>query len=84
MAGVRRMGAAALDMAWVAAGRFDAFWERGLKPWDTAAGAVLVREAGGFMADLDSDDADPVFTGNIVAGNEVILAKLRERLKAAA
>ncbi len=83
VAGVRRFGAASLDLAWVAAGRFDAFWERGLAPWDTAAGAVLVREAGGFLADLDSESADPVFTGNIAAGGETVLARLRERLAAA-
>ena len=83
-AGVRRFGAASLDLAWVASGRYDGFWERGLAPWDIAAGAVILREAGGFLADIDRDDADPVFTGNIACGNEVILAKLRERLKAAA
>jgi myo-inositol-1(or 4)-monophosphatase len=82
-AGVRRYGAASLDLAWVAAGRYDGFWERGLAPWDTAAGAVLIREAAGLTADIDSDDADPVFTGNIVCGNEVILPKLRERLQKA-
>ncbi len=81
-AGVRRFGAASLDLAWVAAGKFDAFWERNLGPWDVAAGSILVREAGGFLADLDGS-GDPVFTGNIAAGNEPILAQLRDRLKAA-
>ena len=52
VAGVRRTGSAALDLAWVAAGRFDAYWERGIKPWDMAAGIVLVREAGGVVSDL--------------------------------
>lgn len=52
VAGVRRTGSAALDLAWVAAGRFDAYWERGIKPWDMAAGIVLVREAGGSVSDL--------------------------------
>ena len=52
VAGVRRTGSAALDLAWVAAGRFDAYWERGIKPWDMAAGIVLVREAGGAVTDL--------------------------------
>jgi myo-inositol-1(or 4)-monophosphatase len=52
VAGVRRTGSAALDLAWVAAGRFDAYWERGIKPWDMAAGIVLVREAGGSVCDL--------------------------------
>ena len=50
--GIRRFGAASLDMAYVAAGRFDGFWERGLNPWDVAAGIVLVREAGGMVSDL--------------------------------
>ena len=52
VAGVRRTGSAALDLAWVAAGRFDAYWERGIKPWDMAGGIVLVREAGGIVTDL--------------------------------
>ena len=54
--GLRRFGAATLDLAWVAAGRFDAFWERDLSPWDMAAGILLVREAGGFVTDLDGGD----------------------------
>jgi myo-inositol-1(or 4)-monophosphatase len=53
--GVRRFGAAALDLAWVACGRFDGFWERGLKPWDVAAGNLLVREAGGVVTGLEPD-----------------------------
>ena len=57
VAGLRRFGAAALDLAWVAAGRFDAYWERNLSPWDMAAGIILVREAGGFITDLDGGDA---------------------------
>src|SRR3990172_2925177 len=52
VAGVRRTGSAALDLAWTAAGRFDAYWERGIKPWDMAAGIVLVREAGGAVSDF--------------------------------
>jgi myo-inositol-1(or 4)-monophosphatase len=71
VAGLRRTGAAALDMAWVAAGRFDGYWERGLSPWDLAAGLVLVREAGGFATDLDGGDA-VLGKGSIVAGNEMI------------
>ena len=66
VAGVRRFGSAALDLAWVAAGRFDAFWERGLQPWDIAAGIVLVREAGGFVRGLDG--TEPTH-GDILAGN---------------
>ena len=57
VAGLRRFGAAALDLALVAAGRFDGYWERNLSPWDMAAGIILVREAGGFVTDLDGGDA---------------------------
>ena len=57
VAGLRRFGAAALDLAFVAAGRFDGYWERNLSPWDIAAGLILVREAGGFVTDLDGGDA---------------------------
>ena len=71
VAGLRRTGAAALDMAWVAAGRFDGFWERGLSPWDLAAGLVIVREAGGFATDIDGGDAI-LEKGSVVAGNEAI------------
>lgn len=78
---LRRLGAAALDLAFVAAGRFDAYWERGIKSWDVAAGIVLVREAGGFVTDADGGDA--MLTGrSICAGNEImhrqLLGVLRE------
>ena len=56
VAGIRRLGSAALDLAWVAAGRFDAFWESDLKPWDVAAGMLLVKEAGGFVTDFRGGD----------------------------
>ena len=56
VAGIRRFGAASLDLAWVAAGRFDAFWESDLQPWDVAAGILLVREAGGFVSDFRGGD----------------------------
>jgi myo-inositol-1(or 4)-monophosphatase len=69
--GVRRTGAAALDMAWVAAGRFDAFWERGLSPWDLAAGLVIAREAGGIVTDLDGGDA-VLDKGSVIVGNELV------------
>jgi len=69
---VRRLGSAALDLAYVAAGRFDAYWERHLAPWDVAAGAVLVREAGGHARELDG--ADFMETGSIVAGNDKLVA----------
>jgi myo-inositol-1(or 4)-monophosphatase len=75
VAGLRRTGAAAIDMAWVAAGRFDGYWERGLSPWDLAAGLVLVREAGGFATDIDGGDA-VLQRGSIVAGNEAVHREL--------
>jgi myo-inositol-1(or 4)-monophosphatase len=81
-AGIRRYGSAALDLAWVAAGRFDAFWERSLKPWDIAAGIVLVREAGGYVTEID--DGDLMATGSILAGNEDILPQVQEQLRLAA
>jgi len=67
-AGIRRAGAAALDLAYVAAGRLDAFWEIGLAQWDIAAGVLLVREAGGLAADIDGSD-NYLDSGNIVCGN---------------
>ncbi len=70
-AGVRRCGSAAIDLAWVAAGRFDAFWERHLSPWDIAAGTLLVREAGGFVTDASGREK-AMEKGDIVAGNEAI------------
>jgi myo-inositol-1(or 4)-monophosphatase len=82
VAGVRRTGAAALDLAWVAAGRFDGFWEHGLAAWDLAAGLVLVREAGGFVTDFDGGDAI-LEKGSVVAGNEFIHRALLPELQAA-
>jgi myo-inositol-1(or 4)-monophosphatase len=67
-AGIRRPGAASLDLAYVAAGRFDAFWEIGLSAWDMAAGALLVREAGGLVSDIDGSE-NFLTSGNIVCGN---------------
>ena len=81
VAGIRRNGAAALDLAWVAAGRFDGFWERGLSPWDMAAGMLLVREAGGFISDLGGVDA-MMDTGDVVAGNEAIHRQILATVKA--
>jgi len=81
-AGVRRMGAAALDLAWTAAGRFDGFWEHGLRPWDVAAGIVILREAGAYVSDSTGKDR-MLEDGGIVAGNETIHAKLLKLLKAA-
>ena len=81
-AGVRRLGAAALDLAWTAAGRLDGFWERNLRPWDLAAGIVILREAGGFVSDADGKDKI-LETGSIVAGNETIHGRLLKLIKAA-
>jgi myo-inositol-1(or 4)-monophosphatase len=72
---IRRCGAAALDLAWLAAGRFDGYWQRGLSPWDMAAGIVIVREAGGLISDATGGD-DMLSAGSIVAGNERIHAAL--------
>ncbi len=82
VAGLRRFGAAALDLAWVAAGRIDAYWERNLSPWDMAAGIALVREAGGFVTDLDGRD-EMLKTGGILAGNEDVHRELLTVLKQA-
>jgi myo-inositol-1(or 4)-monophosphatase len=68
-AGMRRFGSASLDLAWTASGRFDAFWERNLKPWDIAAGILLVREAGGVVSDMDGRDG-MMDSGHILAANE--------------
>jgi myo-inositol-1(or 4)-monophosphatase len=80
-AGIRRAGAAAIDLAWVAAGRFDGFWERGLSPWDMAAGILILREAGGLVSDL-SGGGDAMATGNICAGNEHVHPRLLSLLNA--
>jgi myo-inositol-1(or 4)-monophosphatase len=80
--GVRRFGSAALDLAYVAAGRYDGFWETGLKPWDMAAGIVIVREAGGYVGTLDG--RDPMAGGTLVAANPQAYAALAELLKGAA
>jgi len=74
-AGVRRPGAAALDLAWVAAGRIDGFWEIGLSPWDMAAGALLITEAGGLVGDL-TGESDYMNTGNILGGNPKVFVQL--------
>ncbi|WP_374545809.1 inositol monophosphatase [Rhodoblastus sp.] len=80
--GVRRLGAASLDLAYVAAGRFDGFWERGLKSWDMAAGLVLVREAGGYLTDADGGQ-NYFGTGSVCCGNEFIHKQLLDLLKKA-
>jgi myo-inositol-1(or 4)-monophosphatase len=78
--GIRRFGAATLDLAYVAAGRCDGFWEIGLQPWDIAAGMILVREAGGYVSDMDGN-ANPLESGNVVAGNDHLHAPLAAMLK---
>ena len=82
-AGVRRMGAAALDLAWTAAGRLDGFWEHNLKPGDLAAGIVILREAGGYVTDADGMDG-MLDKGSVVAGNEPIHRHLLKLVKTAA
>ncbi len=79
VAGIRRFGAASLDLAWVAAGRYEAFWERGLQPWDTAAGCLLVREAGGFVTDWQGR-SQPVCDATVLAGNDALHSKLHKIL----
>lgn len=77
--GVRRGGAASLDLAYVAAGRLDGYWERGLKPWDVAAGIVLVREAGGKVSDYD-DSSVKLNSGRILASNGLIHQQMNQEL----
>jgi myo-inositol-1(or 4)-monophosphatase len=79
VAGLRRFGTASLDLAAVAAGRFDGYWERNLSPWDIAAGIVMIREAGGTVGDINGGDV--LKTGDIVAGNEIIHGTLARILK---
>jgi myo-inositol-1(or 4)-monophosphatase len=74
-AGVRRAGAASLDLAYVAAGRLDGFWEIGLSPWDIAAGNLLIQEAGGLIGDFEGNDGY-LESGNVVGGNPKIFAQL--------
>lgn len=77
VAGLRRFGAAALDLAWVAAGRYDGFWETGLNPWDTAAGCLLVREAGGYVTDFRGRSA-PICDAQVLAGNDALHNRLHK------
>jgi myo-inositol-1(or 4)-monophosphatase len=80
VAGLRRFGAASLDMAFVAAGRLDGYWERDLQPWDMAAGQIMIREAGGTVSGIDGND-DPLKAGNVICGNEYVHAELVKILK---
>jgi myo-inositol-1(or 4)-monophosphatase len=79
-AGVRRFGAASLDLAYVAAGRFDGFWEHGLQPWDLAAGIVIVREAGGVVSDIDGRD-QMMKNGQVLSANDTLHPQLLKLLK---
>lgn len=80
--GMRRFGAAALDLAYVACGRLDAYWERGLNSWDMAAGLLLIREAGGFFSDAEGG-SDPMAKGTVACGNETTHRELLKLLKKA-
>ena len=77
--GVRRFGAAALDLAYVAAGRYEAFWESGLKIWDIASGSLLVKEAGGFVGEID-DESNFLYTGNIFACNNNLIDEFKTKI----
>lgn len=77
VAGIRRFGAASLDLAHVASGRYDGYWESGLQPWDVAAGLLLVREAGGFASDFRGGD-QAIERKEVIAGNDAIHSKLHK------
>ena len=79
VAGIRRFGAASLDLAYLAQGRFDGFWESGLNDWDTAAGCLLVREAGGFVSDFRGR-SNPIHSKQILAANDALHSKLHKIL----
>lgn len=78
--GIRRVGAVALDFAWLASGRYEGFWEMGLSPWDVAAGYLLIKEAGGLITDFGGGD-EPVWTGNVVASNGHLHAQVLKVVK---
>ena len=80
VAGIRRTGSASTDLAWLAAGRFDGFWEARLSPWDVAPGALLIREAGGTITDFGGA-AGHVWNGQVIAGNETIHGQLLKIIK---
>jgi myo-inositol-1(or 4)-monophosphatase len=77
--GIRRAGSAAYDLCLVAEGVFDGYWERNLQPWDSAAGALLVQEAGGFVTNYNGDKYDP-FDNTLVAGNPKMHQFLKDRI----
>ena len=80
VAGLRRFGAASIDLAFVAAGRLDGYWDRNLQPWDIAAGMIMVREAGGVVSGIEGGDT-ALATGNVVCGNEYVQTELVKVLK---
>jgi myo-inositol-1(or 4)-monophosphatase len=82
VAGIRRFGAASLDLAWLAAGRFDGFWESGLEPWDVQAGILLIREAGGFVTDYRGG-SQPVSRQELLAGNDAIHSRMHKMIAGA-
>ena len=79
-AGVRRLGAASLDLAYVASGRYDGFWERGLQSWDIAAGLLLVKEAGGLIEPINIEN-DVLKDGELIAGNEISFEKFSKIIR---
>jgi myo-inositol-1(or 4)-monophosphatase len=82
VAGIRRMGAASLDMAYVAAGRYEGYWETGIKAWDIAAGIIMVKEAGGYVSDMDGG-ATMMESGNVVACNDALHPAFLKLLRSA-
>ena len=82
VSGIRRFGAAALDLAYVAAGRYDGYWESGCCPWDYAAGILIVKEAGGFVSPFNPKE-DPLESGALIASNSAIHDELLRLLRAA-
>ncbi len=81
VAGIRRTGSASTDLAWLAAGRFDGYWEAGLAPWDVAPGWLVLREAGGTMSDY-AGTTGSIWNGQVIAGNETIQNQLLKIVKA--
>ncbi|HEV2518928.1 MAG TPA: inositol monophosphatase family protein [Devosia sp.] len=81
VSGIRRTGSASTDLAWLAAGRFDGYWEAGLAPWDVAPGFLMVREAGGVVSDY-AGTAGAIWNGQVIAGNETIQGQLLKIVKA--
>ena len=79
-AGIRRTGSASTDLAWLAAGRFDGYWEAGIRPWDIAPGWLMLREAGGTMTDF-SGGSGSIWNGEVVAGNETIQGQMLKIIK---